>query len=141
VQRSAGIFTVVGSGSESILTVAAKVPYRDAVYYRDYATGRGYLATGVAFQEVGTSLRVSATIMDAHQIRVRLTPRISYFSPERAGAIDFTEAATELVVTNGETISLGGVSTQLHEVTRHILGFSERRSTEEAAITLTATIQ
>jgi hypothetical protein len=141
VQRSAGIFTLVGSGSESILTVATKVPYRDAVYYRDYAAGRGYAATGVAFQEVGTSLRVMATIIDAQQIRVRLTPRISYFSPERAGAVDFTEAATELVVTNGEPVSLGGASTQLHEVTRHILGFGARRSTDETAITLTANIQ
>jgi type II secretory pathway component GspD/PulD (secretin) len=141
VQRSAGIFTLVGSGSESILTVATKVPYRDVVYYRDYATGRGYVATGVAFHEVGASLKVNATIIDARQIRVRLTPRISYFSPDRAGAVDLTEAATELVVTNGEPVSLGGVSTQLHEVTWHILGFGERRSTEETAITLTATIQ
>jgi hypothetical protein len=141
VQRSTGIFTLVGSGSESILTVATKVPYHDAVYFRDYATGRGYVTAGVAFHEVGTSLKVHATIIDARQIRVRLMPRISYFSPERAGAIDFTEAATELVVTNGEPVSLGGTSTQLHEVTRHILGFGERRSTDETAITLTATIQ
>jgi hypothetical protein len=117
------------------------VPYHDAVYFRDYAAGRGYVAAGVAFHEVGTSLKVHATIIDARNIRVRLTPRISHFSPERAGAIDFTEAATELVVTNGEPVSLGGVSTHLHEVTRYVLGLGERRSTEETALTLTATIQ
>ena len=68
-------------------------------------------------------------------------PRISYFSAEGAGAIDVTEASTELVVPNGQPVFLGGATTQMHELTRQILGFSERQSASETSVLLTATIQ
>ncbi|MGH7831006.1 MAG: hypothetical protein ACREP8_12590 [Candidatus Binatia bacterium] len=141
VQRSTGIFTLVQDGGESILTVATRVPYQQVWFYRDYVTGAGYVASSVAFNEVGTSLKVSGRILADNRVRVRLTPRISYFSPDRSGAIDVTEAATELIVPNGQAVSLGGASTQMHEITRQILGFSERQSTSETAVVLTATVQ
>jgi type II secretory pathway component GspD/PulD (secretin) len=90
---------------------------------------------------VGTSLRVNATVLDDNQIRVRLTPRISYFSAEKSGAVDFTEATTELIVPNGQPISLGGSTTNMHEITRQILGYRDRASAGEASMTLTATVQ
>jgi hypothetical protein len=76
-----------------------------------------------------------------NQVHVRLTPRISYFSPDRSGAVDVTEAATELIVPNGQPVSLGGATTQMHQLTRQILGFSERQNTSETSLVLTATIQ
>jgi len=141
VRRSTGIFTLVQDGGESILTVATRVPYDQIIFYRDYATGAGYVARGVAFDEVGTSLKVSAAILPGNQVKVRLTPRISYFSPDRPGAIDFTEALTEIVVPNGQPVSLGGSTTDMHEVTRRILGFADRASASETNLVLTATIQ
>ena len=141
VQRSTGIFTLVQDGDESILTVATRVPYNQMVFYRDYATGAGYVASSVAFNDVGTSLRVSANVLPGDQVRVRLTPRISYSSSERSGAIDFTEASTELIVPNGQPVSLGGATTKMHEVTRQILGYGDRASTSETSLVLTATIQ
>ena len=75
------------------------------------------------------------------QIKLRLTPRISYFSVERPGAIDFTEAATELIVPNGQSVSLGGSTTNLHELTRQILGYRDRASSNETGLTVTATLQ
>ncbi|HEV8343896.1 MAG TPA: hypothetical protein VGR30_16110 [Candidatus Binatia bacterium] len=141
VQRSTGIFTLVQDGSESILTVATRVPSSQIIFYRDYATGAGYVARNIAFNDVGTSLKVSASILPDNQIRVRLTPRISYFSTDRAGAIDFSEATTELVVPNGQPISLGGSTTKMHEVTRQILGYDDRSSTSESSLVVTATIQ
>jgi hypothetical protein len=141
VQRSTGIFTLVGDGGESILTVATRVPYSEVSFYRDYATGTGYLTRGVVFNDVGTSLKVSATILPDNQIQLRLTPRISYFSPERSGAIDFVEEKTEIVVPNGHPVSLGGSVTKMHEVTRQIFGFSNRTSTQEANLVVTATVQ
>jgi len=74
-------------------------------------------------------------------VKVRLTPRISYFSPDRSGAIDFTEASTELIVPGGQPVSLGGSTTKMHEVTRQILGFADRSSTSETSLLITATIQ
>lgn len=141
VQRSTGIFTLVQDGGESILSVATNVPYSQAAYYYNYAAGSGYIQRQIVFTEVGTSLRVSASVLPDNQIRVRLTPRISYFSAERSGAIDFTEATTELIVPSGQPVSLGGSTTNMHEVTRQILGYRDRASSSETNLMLTATIQ
>jgi type II secretory pathway component GspD/PulD (secretin) len=141
VQRSTGIFTVVQDGGESILSVATQVPYSQVAYYYNYAAGGGYIQSQIAFTNVGTSLRVDASVLPDNQIRVRLTPRISYFSPDRSGAIDFTEATTELVVPSGQPVSLGGSTSQIHEITRQILGYRDRVSSSETNLVLTATIQ
>jgi hypothetical protein len=141
VQRSTGIFTLVQDGGESILSVATSVPYSQAAYYYNYAAGGGYIQRQVVFTDVGTSLRVSASVLPDNQIRVRLTPRISYFSAERSGAIDFTEATTELIVPSGQPVSLGGSTTNMHEITRQILGYRDRSSSNETNLVLTATIQ
>ena len=141
VQRSTGIFTLVQDGGESILSVNTQVPYSQTAYYYNYAIGSGYIQSQIVFTNVGTSLRVNAAILPDNQIRVRLTPRISYFSAERSGAIDFTEATTELIVPSGQSVSLGGSTTNVHEVTRQILGYRNRVSSGETNFTLTATIQ
>jgi type II secretory pathway component GspD/PulD (secretin) len=139
VQRSSGIFTLVRDGGESILSVATRVPASEVVYYHNYAAGD--IERRVVFDDVGTSLRVSATVLPDEQIRVKLTPRISYFSAERAGAIDLTEVTTELVVPNNQPVSLGGATSHIHEVTRQILGYRDRSSSSETNLVVTATIQ
>jgi hypothetical protein len=141
VQRSTGIFTLVLDGGESILSVATTVPHNQVAYYYNYAAGGGYIQRQLIFTDVGTSLRVSASLLADNQIRVRLTPRISYFSAERSGAIDFTEATTELIVPSGQPVSLGGSTTHMHEITRQILGYRDRSSSSETNLVLTATIQ
>ena len=141
VKRSSGIFTLVLDGGESILTVASRVPQSQGNYYYNYAIGAGYIERQIVFNDVGTSLRVHAASLADGQIKLRLTPRISYFSVERPGAIDITEAATELIVPNGQPVSLGGSTTKLHEITRQILGYRDRASSNETHLTVTATIQ
>lgn len=141
VQRSSGIFTLVLDGGESILTVAIRVPQSQVSYFYNYAIGVGYVERRIIFNDVGTSLRVNAATLPDGQIKLRLTPRISYFSVERPGAIDFTEAATELIVPNGQAVSLGGATSSMHEVTRQILGYRDRASSSETNLTVTATIQ
>ena len=141
VQRSTGIFTLVQDGGESILSVATTVPHNQVAYYYNYAAGGGYIQRQLIFTDVGTSLRVSASLLPDNQIRVRLTPRISYFSAERSGAIDFTEATTELIVPSGQPVSLGGSTTNMHEITRQMLGYRDRSSSSETNLVLTATIQ
>jgi type II secretory pathway component GspD/PulD (secretin) len=141
VQRSSGIFTLVLDGGESILSVATRVPQTQIAYYHNYAAGIGYIERYIVFNDVGTSLRVSAATLPDGQIQLRLTPRISYFSAERRGAIDFTEATTELIVPNGQAVSLGGSTSSVHEITRQILGYSDRASSRETNLVVTATIQ
>jgi hypothetical protein len=139
VQRSSGVFTLVQDGGESLMTVATQVPYQQAVFYRDYASGSGHLASGVTFQEVGTSLRVRASLLAGNQVRVRLTPRISYLAADGSGAIEFTEAATELVVPSGRPVVLGGATSDIHTVLREMLGLAREHTAGESTIVLTAT--
>ena len=128
-------------GGESILSVATRVPQNQVSFYRDYAGRVGYIDRRIIFAEVGTSLRVAANALAGGQIKVRLTPRISYFSAERSGAIDFTEATTELIVRDGQPVSLGGSTSRIHEITRQILGHSEHTSSSETELVVTAMMQ
>ena len=141
VQRSSGIFTLVLDGGESILTVVTRVPQAEIAYYYNHALGSGAIERRIVFTDVGTSLRVQATTLADGQIQLRLIPRISYFSVDRPGAIDFTDAASELIVPNGQPVSLGGPTANLHEITRQILGYYNRASSSETGLTVTATVQ
>jgi len=140
-QTSTGIFTLVQDGGESMLLVASQLPYPQIAFYRDYLTGAGYVATGVQFKDVGTSLKVRATILGGNQVRVRLTPTISWLSVVAAAVNEENEASTELVVPSGRPVVLGGATTQTHELTRRILGYRVSESGTETTMTLTATIR
>ena len=140
-QTSTGIFTLVQDGGESTMIVASQVPYSQVTYYRDYLTGAGYVVSGVEFKDVGTSLKVGATVLPGNQVRVRLTPTISWFSADRSGVIDATEASTTLVVPSGQPVVLGGATTRTHELTRRILGYRATESVFETLMVLTATVR
>jgi hypothetical protein len=140
--RSEGVFTVVQDGGASSMVVATEVPYTVLSWFRDYATGQGYAAQATAWQRVGTTLVVRPTILpDGQQIRVRLTPQVSYFSPQGDGSIEFNEAATEVIVPNGRAMRIGGATRGINQVTRQILGYREQQSSSESSFILTATIQ
>jgi hypothetical protein len=141
VTRSSGLFTVVQDGGAGSIMVAQDVPYPQLAYYHGYATDKGYAAPGVAWQRVGTALAVRPVVLPGNQIRVTLTPVISYFTPGGGGTIEVTEASTELIVPNGGRVQFGGATGSLHSVTRQVLGFRAEQSAQETALTLTATIQ
>lgn len=141
VRTSTGIFTIVQDGGESTMLVASQVPYPQVAYYRDYLTGTGHVATSVQFRDVGTSLKVRAAILPGNQVRVRLTPTISWLSADRSGVIEVNEASTELVVPSGRPVVLGGATTQTHELTRRILGYRASENSTETTMALTATIR
>jgi len=141
VTRTSGIFTIVQDGGDSTLQVATRVPYEDVQFYRDYARGGGYAVRGIAFENVGTSLKVHADVLSGRQIRLRLVPSVSYFSADGSGAIDFTDAATELVVEDGKPVTIGGGTTETEALTRRILGYGSSRSQSESSIVLRANLQ
>src|SRR5262249_22990585 len=141
VQSSSSIFTIVQDGGQSMLLVASQIPYSQVTYYRDYLTGAGYVTGGVEFKDVGTSLKVGATVLPGNQVRVRLTPTISWFSTDRSGVIEATEASTTLVVPSGQPVVLGGATTRTHELTRRILGYRATESGSETLMVLTATVR
>ena len=139
--RSEGVFTIVQDGGTASMLVASEVPSTVVGWFRDYATGQGYAVQGTAWQRVGTTLVVSPTILPNGQIRVRLTPQVSYFSPQGNGSIEFNEAATEVIVPNGRAMRIGGATRGINQVTRQILGYREQRSASDSSFILTATIQ
>ncbi len=139
--RSDGVFTIVQDGGTSSMMVASEVPYTVLSWFRDYATGQGYAAQATAWQRVGTTLVVRPTILPDGQIRVRLTPQVSYFSPQGDGSIEFHEAATEVIVPNGRAMRIGGSTRGINQVTRQILGYREQQASSESSFILTATIQ
>jgi len=139
--RSDGVFTIVQDGGTSSMMVASEVPYTVLSWFRDYATGQGYAAQATAWQRVGTTLVVRPTILPDGQIRVRLTPQVSYFSPQGDGSIEFNEAATEVIVPSGRAMRIGGSTRGINQVTRQILGYREQQSSSESSFILTATIQ
>lgn len=141
VRQTTTLFTVVEDGREGRLVVATEVPYPQVAVLQDYATGRGYLAAGVQFQQVGTSLVVRPSVLPDGSIRVRLTPHISYLTATGGGDVEFTEASTELVVPSGRPIALAGVGQRLDAVTRQILGFSASQSAARTALTLVVTVE
>lgn len=141
VTRTSGLFTVVQDGGAGSILVAQEVPYQQMAYYYDYATGRGYAAQGVAWQRVGTALAVRPVILPGNQIRVTLTPVISYFTPGGGGTIEVVEAATELIVANGRRLQVGGAAGSLHAVTRQVLGYRAEQASQETALSIIATIQ
>lgn len=140
-RSTTGVFTLVQDGGEATMVVATQVPYAEVAFFRDYATGQGYVASGVVFRDVGTSLKVRAQVLPDRQIRLRLTPSISWFSADGAGAIEFVEAATEVIVPNGRPVVLAGATTETHAVTRQILGLGQQRTSGETTVVLTATAQ
>jgi hypothetical protein len=141
VQTSSTIFTIVQDGGQSMLLVASQIPYSQVTYYRDYLTGTGYVTGGVEFKDVGTSLKVGAVILPGNQVKVRLTPTISWLSADRSGVVEVNEASTELVVPSGRPVVLGGATTQTHELTRRILGYRASETATETTMALIATIR
>jgi len=141
VTRSSGLFTVVQDGGAGSILVAQDVPTPQLAYYHDYATGKGYVAQGVAWQRVGTALSVRPVILPGNQIRVTLTPVISYFTAGGGGTIEVVEAATQLIVPNGGRMQFAGGTGALHAVTRQVLGYRAEQSSQDTALTVTATIQ
>lgn len=140
ITRSSGIFTVVQDGGAGSILVAQAVPAPQLAYYHDYATGRGYVAQGVAWQQVGTALAVRPVILPGNQIRVTLTPVISYFTPGGGGTIEMAEAATQFVVPNGGRLQIGGNTGSLHAVTRRVLSYRAEQASQDTALTVSATI-
>jgi hypothetical protein len=139
--RSSGIFTIVQDGGDSLLRVATRVPYEDVRFYRDYATGAGYLSREVFFESAGTSLKVHADVLGERRVRLRLVPTVSYFSADGSGSIDLTDAATELDVESGKPVLIGGGTTETNEITRRILGYRTSTTQRESSILLTAVVQ
>ncbi len=139
--RSSGIVVVVRSGETGAMLVAQDVPHVHAAYLFDYAAGRGYVSRELVWQRLGTGLSVRPAPLPGGQIRLTLTPWLSWVTAGGGGRVELAEAATDVVVTPGQRTQIGGVSGGVHMVTRRILGHVEERSDGDTRIFVTATLE
>jgi len=139
-RRSSGVFTIVRDGGTAMMAMTRSVPFEEIRFYEDWATGHGFIASGIAFEEIGTSIRVGVRILDRDRILVQLTPSISWFAADRSVAIEATDASTELVVRHGEPVTIAGGSREVDEITRRILGIGRFAERSESSLVLTAEI-
>jgi Bacterial type II and III secretion system protein len=141
VRQTTSLFVVVQDGGEGRLLVATTVPYPQVAFFYDYATARGLVATGIQWEQVGTSLVVRPSILPDGTIRVRLTPHVTYLTATGGGEVEFAEASSDLRVPAGAPVALGGAEQQLSALTRQILGERASQASGQLTLTLLATVQ
>ena len=131
---------LVLSGGRASLTVAEEVPYSEWLY--TWGLGHGLWAQNVVWQEVGTSMVVEPRVLGNGTILVRLTPRFDYRAAGNEQTVDVTELSTEVIVREGEEVSLGGVpfrDTDFRD--RFLAGIDESGQTASVAISLRARVE
>ena len=131
---------LVLSGGRASLTVAEEVPYSEWLY--TWGLGHGLWAQNVVWQEVGTSMVVEPRVLGNGTILVRLTPRFDYRAGGNSQTVDVTELSTEVIVREGEEVSLGGVpfrDTDFRD--RFLAGIDESGQTASVAISLRARVE
>ncbi|HEY8151968.1 MAG TPA: secretin N-terminal domain-containing protein, partial [Vicinamibacteria bacterium] len=130
---------LVLSGGRASLTVAEQVPYAEWLY--TWGVTHGLWAQNIVWQEVGTSMVVEPRVLGNGTILVRLTPRFDYRAGGNSQAVDVSELSTEVVVREGEEITLGGVPFRDADFReRFLAGVDEAGQTARVEMTLRATV-
>ena len=132
---------LVMSGEEARLVVS-----RDLVQVQPYwtvARDWGLIPPGVVFRQVSTGFVVQPRVA-GQSIVVSVMPWFSYLGPEGRGDVRFTEAASTVRLTDGQTVSLGRTSFQgeaSQSLFGLIMGTGSVQRSESGTLTLTARIE
>lgn len=131
---------LVASGREGYIAVGEEVPY--LVWIMDYARRCGVIEAAFEWRTVGAYLVARPDVVgEGPLIRVRLIPELRGLDLNgRSKTIRFTTVATEVVVRDGQTFTLGGWDRDAEFYSRFLVGRSSRDGTETLQITLTAEI-
>jgi hypothetical protein len=71
---------------------------------------------------------------------LKITPQISYRTDEDTGTIELVEAATEVVVRSGQSMTIGGSGSGSEVMRQVLLGYERTHRTSQVSIVLTAEI-
>jgi len=131
---------VASDGRSASLRVGETVPYIS--WLTEYGYRHGYVReVQVEWRDVGSFLSVEPTIVSPGIIRVRLTPELSgRLKDGTRESIQFTHLATEVVVGDGQTISIGGFSKDEDFSSKFLVGRGARGESSVTGITLTPRI-
>jgi len=137
--RADRFFLLVQSGSEGRIDLGKTVPH--AKWLVDYSRSQGYLTVGVDFVEANTGFVVSPRVT-GECILLSITPRVSYFTEGTVSEIVYREAATTLMVGDGETVAVAGSEGESATLSTSILsGIESSRVSGDWLMLLTCRIE
>lgn len=130
---------LVSSGHEARLRVGESVPYQS--WLVDYGIRCGALVQNVQWREVGSFLVVEPTVIgDGPFIRVRITPELSGMVDGSPLHTRFAAVSTDVTVSDGETIQIGGNDKTQEFYSRFLVGAVRSGGTQKLSISLTPRI-
>ncbi len=127
---------LVQGGRAASLIVGEELPYLD--WLLAFGREHGYLRGSVTWRRVGAALQAEARVLADGRLSVRLTPELSGFSDGTRQSVSFIALATEVVVADGGTVTLGEFGRNQDFYDRFLVGYSRDRRTVRRAVTLTA---
>lgn len=131
---------LVSSGHEAMLRVGETVPYQ--TWLVDYGIAHGYIQQQIAWRDVGSFLVVQPTVIgDGPFVRVRVTPELVGTVNGSSYRTRFASVATEVTVSDGETVTIGGDAKDTDFYSRFLIGATRSGGTRSLTITMTPRIQ
>lgn len=130
---------LVASGREGRLRVGEQLPY--LTWLVDYGLAHGAIREQVQWKDVGSFLIVEPTILgDGPLIRIRIIPELSGTVNGSPMQTRYAAAATEVTVTDGETVTIGGGEQNRDFYERFLFGVRRGGAAERISISLTPRI-
>ncbi|MFQ5848945.1 MAG: hypothetical protein ACE5IQ_14885 [Candidatus Methylomirabilales bacterium] len=139
-RRTSTFFLLVADGREGRIAVGQSVPH--VQWFYQYSRRHGYLVGAAAFRTVSTGFRVIPTIIPPDRIRLQVVPEISYVTDQGQGQIAFVESRLDVVVGNGQSVTVAANRHETESVLFNILhGYEAQNSLATLVMTLTPEIR
>jgi len=130
---------MVASGREASLRVGEQVPYIE--WISEFGWNGGYTTSYIQWQDVGSFLIVRPVIMgDGSTINITLTPELRGMVDGNPYRTTFTALKTEVMIRDGETMSIGGAVNNREFYSRFLVGVDRSGVQESLDIELTPRI-
>jgi len=127
---------VTRDGAEASLRVGREVPYEETLV--EYGRQWGYVQRRIVMRDVGASLRFRPRVIgDGPMISLRVTPELSGMAEGERQTIQYTRAATEVTVRDGQPFTLGGFGEHSDFYSMFLIGVDKRGNQREMKITVT----
>ena len=131
---------LVSSGREASLRVGESVPYLQ--WFNEYGFNYGWNMPQLVWQEVGSFLVVQPTVIgDGPLVRIKLTPELRGLVDGKPEHLRFTAVSSEVVVSDGQSVSLGGLDQNREFYDRFLVGVARNGGTQSLNVRLTPRIQ
>lgn len=130
----AEFFVLAMSGSPAYIRTGKEIPYhQNSAFFRRYAPSGGT----VTWQNVESGFEVTPTIA-GENAHLKIVPRIAY-DDRKDAVVRFFGARTEVAVTLGQWVEIGGATNQNNEITREIIALG--RNSEKTSTTMSLMVE